>query len=233
MAVKNSGFRFARSLFVFLEELAENNRRDWFQDNKQRYEEEVVGPVMDFIEAMQPRLHSISPHFSALTGKTGGSMMRIYRDVRFSKNKQPYKTNVGIQFRHALGRDVHAPGFYVHLEPDSCFLGAGIWSPASDALGCIRSHIDENPRAWIRARDSRTFNAVYDLSKEDSLKTAPKGYPKDHPLIQDLRRKHFIGARNLTDKEVSDKAFTKLSADSFRAAKPLMKFLCEALGVAF
>ena len=92
MAVKNSEFRFARSLFVFLEELAENNRRDWFKDNKQRYEDEVVAPVMDFIEAMRPRLRSISPHFLALTGKTGGSMMRIYRDVRFSKNKQPYKT---------------------------------------------------------------------------------------------------------------------------------------------
>lgn len=233
MAVKDSEFRFARSLFVFLEELAENNRRDWFQDNKQRYEDEVVAPVMAFIEAMRPRLHLISAHFLALTGKTGGSMMRIYRDVRFSKNKQPYKTNVGIQFRHALGRDIHAPGFYVHLEPESCFLGAGIWSPASDALGAIRSHIDQNPKAWIRARDSKAFNEVYDLSNEDSLKTAPKGYAKDHPLIADLRRKHFIGARNLTDKEVYDKGFTKLAADTFRASKPLMKFLCEALGVAF
>ena len=133
---------FKPSLMKFLRELEKNNNRDWFADNKQRYEDLVVEPVMDFITAMGPRLETISPHFLALTGKTGGSMMRVYRDTRFSKDKTPYKTNVGLQFRHELGRDVHAPGFYMHLESSGCFIGSGIWHPASDALGAIRRHID-------------------------------------------------------------------------------------------
>ena len=220
------------SSLKFLRELAADNRRDWFRDNKSRYETEVVAPVMEFIEAMQPRLQRVSGHFLALTGKIGGSMMRIYRDVRFSANKQPYKTNVGIQFRHELGRDVHAPGFYVHLEPESCFLGAGMWHPASDALGAIRRKIDEAPAQWRKVRNDAKLNAIFELSG-DSLKTAPKGYPKDHPLIEDLRRKDFIGVLNVSDADVVGEDFLDRVSDSFATSKSLMRFLCGALDVPF
>ncbi len=223
---------FDPSLLEFLTDLAANNRRDWFKDNKRRYETEVVEPVMDFIGAMQPRLQDISEHFLAITGKIGGSMMRIYRDVRFSANKQPYKTNVGIQFRHELGRDVHAPGFYVHLEPEECFLGAGIWHPASDALGAIRRRIDEAPAEWRKVQSDSKRHSIFELSG-DSLKTAPKGYPKDHPLIEDLRRKDFIGVLNVSDAEIVSDAYLDLVSDSFAASHPLMKFLCAALNVPF
>jgi len=223
---------FDPSLLEFLTDLAANNRRDWFKDNKRRYETEVVEPVMGFIEAMQPRLQDISQHFLATTGKIGGSMMRIYRDVRFSANKQPYKTNVGIQFRHELGRDVHAPGFYVHLEPGECFLGAGIWHPASDALGAIRRRIDEAPAEWRKVQSDTKLHSIFELSG-DSLKTAPKGYPKDHPLIEDLRRKDFIGVLNVSDADIVSDAYLDLVSDSFAASRSLMKFLCTAMEVPF
>ncbi|MGI9257968.1 MAG: DUF2461 domain-containing protein, partial [Gammaproteobacteria bacterium] len=119
----------------FLTELANNNARDWFNVNKQRYEDHVLEPALTFINAMEPRIEKISPHFLAVAKRTGGSLMRVYRDTRFSKDKTPYKTNIGIQFRHELGKDVHAPGFYLHIQPKNCFLGAGIWRPDSDALG--------------------------------------------------------------------------------------------------
>ena len=231
--MRNDSFSgFEPSVLRFLRDLAANNERDWFKANKQRYEDDVVAPVMEFIRSMEPRLEAISPHFLALTGKTGGSMMRIYRDVRFSPNKQPYKTNVGIQFRHESGRDVHAPGFYVHIEPEDSFLGAGIWHPAADALAKIRGRIDGQPRAWRRARTDSAFQSVFELAG-DSLKTAPKGFPKDHPQIEDLRRKDFIGVRNVGDSELCRDAYIDLAAASFHAARPLMSFLCEALEVPF
>ena len=223
---------FKPSLMKFLRDLEKNNNREWFADNKQRYEERIVEPVMEFIEAMQPRLESLSPHFLALTGKQGGSMMRVYRDTRFGKDKTAFKTNVGIQFRHELGRDVHAPGFYVHLEASGCFLGAGIWHPASDALGSIRRHIDSNPAAWKRARNGKRFRETFELTG-DSLKTAPKGFLTDHPLIEDLRRKDFMGIHRVTQKEIGAADFPKQATSTLRAAKPVMAFLCEALQVPF
>ena len=223
---------FKPSLMKFLKQLEKNNNRDWFADNKQRYEDLVVEPVMDFIDAMRPRVETISPHFLALRGRTGGSMMRVYRDTRFSKDKTPYKTNVGLQFRHELGRDVHAPGFYVHLQSSGCFIGAGIWHPASDALGAIRRHIDENQPAWKKAKSARRFRKTFELSGE-SLKTVPRGFDPDHPAIEDLRRKDFMGIARVTQKEIGSADFVKQTTGTLRAAKPLMSFLCEALDVPF
>ncbi|NIW23457.1 MAG: TIGR02453 family protein, partial [Gammaproteobacteria bacterium] len=178
---------FSDASIAFLSELAANNNRDWFQAHKPRYEETIREPALAFIDAVAPGLRRISPHFVASSKRTGGSLMRIYRDTRFSKNKLPYKTNVGIQFRHELGKDVHAPGFYVHIEPGSCFFGAGIWRPDSEALAAIRKRIVESPAAWKRARDAKTFTARFTLRGEQ-LKRIPRGYDANHALAEDLRR---------------------------------------------
>ena len=223
---------FKPALMTFLRDLDKNNEREWFNANKERYESQVVAPVMAYIDAMAPRLAGISPHFLAIPKKTGGSMMRIYRDTRFSADKRPYKTNVGIQFRHEVGKDVHAPGFYVHLEPGSAFLGVGLWRPASDALSKIRRHIDQRPQEWKKARNRKKFSSQYELGGE-SLKRAPKGYAEDHPLIEDLKRKDFIAARNLKVKETRVAGFVDLVTDSFSSASPFMRFLCEALEVPY
>ena len=118
---------FNEQTIAFLNELKANNNRDWFKENKSRYEELVLDVALRFIQSMQDPLHKIAPHFVAMPTRVGGSLMRVYRDTRFSKNKTPYKTNIGMQFRHEQAKDVHSPGYYVHIEPDNVFLGAGMW----------------------------------------------------------------------------------------------------------
>ena len=176
--------------------MADNNNRPWFQENKGRYEREVLEPAMAFIRAFQPRLKRISPYFVASDRRVGGSLMRVYRDTRFAKDGEPYKTNVGIQFRHEQGRDIHAPGFYVHIAPGECFLAVGLWRPEPEPLGQIRQAIVEWPDRWRRARDDRKFRQRFALDG-GSLKRPPRGFPADHPWIEDLKRTDFIGARRV------------------------------------
>ena len=143
---------FKTSTIKFLRELEKNNNRDWFEANKHRYESDVREPALAYIEAMAPRLAKISPHFIASPKKVGGSLMRVYRDVRFSKDKTPYKTNIGIQFRHSAGKDVHAPGFYMHIEPSQVFIAAGIWRPDSEMLKHCLLYTSPSPRDRTRSR---------------------------------------------------------------------------------
>jgi uncharacterized protein (TIGR02453 family) len=223
---------FSKETFTFLEELAENNNRQWFQENKKRYEEYVKDPAICFIIDFEPLLEEISTHFNADPRPTGGSLFRIYRDTRFSKDKSPYKTNTGIQFRHNQGKDVHAPGYYLHLEPNNVFAAVGIWHPNSATLGKIRDAIIEDPSGWKCAVKKEPFLSKFDLSG-DSLIRAPKGYDSDHPLIEDLKRKDFIGTTSLTQIVVGKTDFPRMYAEICRAGTPLVKFLCGAIGLPF
>ena len=223
---------FPLGLLHFLNELSKHNNRAWFQANKSRYEQELLEPALAFITAMEAPLAKISPHFQAVPKKVGGSLMRIYRDVRFSKDKRPYKTNVGIQFRHDKGRDVHSPGFYFHIDPDQVFVGAGIWHPDSQTLTKIRRAVDRRAAEWRKAKSDKAFRDRYELAG-DSLKRPPRGYDADHPLIDDLRRKDFIGVSQLDHDALFDPAIVRTTAATFRAAKPLVAFLCQATGVKF
>jgi len=223
---------FPKGTRKFLRDLGRNNNRDWFNANKSKYEKEVREPALAFITAMRKPLRSLSECFQAIPKKTGGSLMRIYRDTRFSKDKTPYKTNVGIHFRHQSGCDVHAPGFYLHIEPSEAFLGAGIWHPDSQPLADIRDHIDNNPTSWKKTRDNRTFRKHFDLTG-DTLKRPPRGFEKDHPLIDDLRRKDFIGVCNFPPADIESPDFVKEVMARFRATRPLVRFLCEALSLPF
>jgi uncharacterized protein (TIGR02453 family) len=222
--------RFESSLFQFLEELADNNNRPWFQANKQRYEREVLEPCLAFIRAFEPRLKKISKFFVASDRRVGGSLMRVYRDTRFAKDAAPYKTNVGIQFRHEFGRDVHAPGFYFHIATDQCFLGVGTWRPDRQALALIRQAIVDESARWRRAKRDKRFQEWFDLAGE-SLKRSPRDYSPDHPLIEDLKRTDFIALGELTGRDVLSEAFLDTVATSFAASRPFMRFLCQALNV--
>ena len=223
---------FQPSLVHFLGQLSRNNNRTWFQKNKARYEQEVLEPSLAFIRVFAPRLKKISKYFVANDSRVGGSLMRIYRDTRFAKDKTPYKMNVGIQFRHEMGKDVHAPGFYVHIAPDERFLGIGLWCPATDALTKIRNSIVEEPAKWKRARDNKKFREHFELAGE-RLKSAPRGFDKEHPLIEDLKFKSFCGTTMLGEKDVLSDTFIDDVANSFAASRPLMRFLCEALHIPF
>ena len=223
---------FNQAAFDFLQELTLNNERAWFDENRQRYESLVREPALDFIEAMAPELAKISPHMRADARKSGGSLMRVFRDTRFARDKTPYKTNIGIQFRHAIGTDVHAPGFYVHLSVDECFFGAGCWHPEADVLGRIRDAIAKDTKRWIAARDDRAFGTHWAFAGE-SLTRPPRGYASDHPAIEDLKRKDFIALASLTRKQAIGRNLVTTAAARFATAAPLMRFLCRALDAPF
>ncbi|MFV2055660.1 MAG: DUF2461 domain-containing protein [Thiohalomonadales bacterium] len=220
---------FTPASFDFLSTLTKNNNRAWFTDHKQQYEDAIRSPALKFIGDFSDELVMISPHFLASAKKVGGSLMRIHKDMRFSKDgSNPYKTNIGIQFRHQMGKDVHAPGFYVHIEAGNCFLGVGIWRPDSPSLGKIRDFIIDNEKAWLSASQDKLFRKRFELSGE-SLTNPPRGYDKNHPLIDDLKRKDFIAFCNITDKTVCSARFTAYIVDRFQSASTYVHFLCDAL----
>lgn len=223
---------FTKQTFAFLQSLAENNSREWFEAHKQEYEDFVRTPALDFIADMSDEMPAISRHFLAQPKKVGGSLMRVQRDTRFSRDKTPYKTNIGIQFRHDVGKDVHAPGYYLHIAPDECFLGIGLWRPEADELFKVRSAIVEHPDAWVAARDDKAFRAHFTL-EGDALVNAPRGFAKDHPLVEDLKRKDFIGMAALSAAEATSKKLRSLAVERFRQAAPYMEFLCRALELRF
>jgi len=217
----------------FLKELEKNNRRDWFEKNRQRYEDEVRSPALAYIEAMEDPIHAISPYFDVSAKKTGGSLMRVFKDMRFSKDQKPYKTNIGIQFRHVAGKDVHAPGFYLHIEPGQLFLAAGIWSPDNPTLNKVRTMMDEYPDEWLGIKKKLIGGKSKFELHEGALKRAPKGFPVDHPLIEDLKRKHYIVSTAITQKDVFGKSVTKSTATLFKKTAPLVKFICESCDLDF
>jgi len=228
----DGGRSFDRETLRFLQELGAHNDRSWFNANKQRYEDHFVAPALTFIDALAPAIRKISRHFLAVSKVSGGSLMRIYRDTRFARDKSPYKTNIGIQFRHERGKDVHAPGFYVHVEPGGCFLGAGIWHPEPSALAAIRREIVEQPKLWQRARDASAFKRHFALGGDQAAKF-PRGFPADAPHADDLRRKDFIASCDLADRDVLSARFAASVAERFASAAPLMAFLCGALDLDF
>lgn len=223
---------FSKQTMTFLRQLASHNERDWFEQRKQTYEETVRGPALQFIADIADDLAMLSPHFLAQPKKVGGSLMRVYRDVRFSRDKRPYKTNVGIQFRHERGKDIHAPGFYVHVEPGECFVGMGIWRPDAPVLAKVRDNIVEQDYKWRSIISDKVFARQLGLSGE-SLLRVPRGYPKDHPLVDDLKRKDFIAIARLGDEQVLSPRFRQLVMNRFKVADAFMQFLCSALNLLY
>jgi uncharacterized protein (TIGR02453 family) len=216
-------------MFAFMTDLAANNDREWFKANQSRYEEVVREPLRAFIRDLEGPLEAISPHVVADDRKSGGSLFRIHRDTRFSKDKSPYKTFAGVQFRHEAGKDAHAPGYYLHLDPGNIFVGAGCWRPAREALESIRDAIVEDPDRWTEARDA-VVSAGFAF-EGDSLKRPPRGYPPEHPQIEDLKRKDFIAVRHLSDEAVFAPNLVTAFAGMCSEAAPLMRFLTSAIGV--
>lgn len=219
-------------LFHFLDDLSRHNERAWFHENKQRYEQFVREPALEFIDQLAGPLNQFTPMLRVVAKRSGGSLMRIHRDTRFSQDKTPYKTNVGISFRHEADGDIHAPGIYLHLACNECFVGAGCWRPRRETLAAIRRAIDQDPAAWKKVRDQKTFRKSYELAGE-SLKTAPRDYPKDHPMIEDLRRIDYIGIANLTPQDFVSPDVVKRVVQLIRDARPLMTFLCDAIDVPY
>jgi len=203
--------RFSAELFEFLRALRKNNNREWFLENKARYESLVREPLLRFIVEVGPRLRMISRHFQ------GGSMFRIYRDIRFAAH-----------FPHGAGdRDVHAPGFYLHLEPDHCFAAAGLWHPDATTLERVRERIAHRPSAW-RAVLRRRLPI-----EGERLSRPPRGYDPTHPYIEDLKLKDFITRVAFSDAAVRSPGFPRAFVRACTTMSPLMAFLTRALNLAW
>ena len=220
------------ALFDFLRDLEASNERQWFEANKERYRTEVRDPVLDFIVAFAQPLKKISPHFPADPRANGGSLFRIYRDTRFSKDKTPYKTNVGAHFRHAAGKDAHAPGFYLHLEPGTCFGGCGIWHPDNHTLSRIRGAIIDRPDEWKRITNAKAFRETFELMGE-SLKRPPRGYDPEHPLMEYLKRKDFVAITSFSEADAIRPDFLNRFTAIARKGSTFVGFLSQAVGVPY
>jgi uncharacterized protein (TIGR02453 family) len=217
---------FQPELFAFLAELKNNNRRDWFEANKQRYVESVQEPLLRFIIDFGEAIKGVSEEISADPRRNGGSMFRIYRDTRFAKDKSPYKTAAAAHFRHsAAAKTVSVPGFYLHLEPGESFGGGGIYHPEPAALKQVRDRIVAKPKEWKAVREQiSTIDG-------DALKRPPAGYPVDHPYIEDLKRKDLYTMVTFTEQQVCAPDFLERYVEACRYAAPLVGFVSKSLGL--
>jgi len=218
---------FAPELFTFLEHLRRNNRRPWFQKHRDEYEEFARQPSLRFITDLSLRIREISPWLVADPKPVGGSLFRIYRDIRFSKDKRPYKWHVGMNFWHAAANEtVHDPGLYLHLDPEESFIAGGVWHPDPRSLARMRDAIAINFEGWKKAKRGLELGG-------DTLTRPPRGYPADHPAIEDLKRKDIVASFDLSKKQICGPNFMDDFLKSAKKMAPLLGFLSEALKLRF
>jgi uncharacterized protein (TIGR02453 family) len=220
---------FTPALFEFLGALRLHNDRDWFERNKERYVRDVRDPMLRFIADAAPVLARLAPRLVADPRPVGGSLFRIHRDTRFSKDKTPYKTNVAASFRHEAGRDVHGPGLYVSLAPGEVEVGGGVWHPEAEPLRLIRTAIAEHPGAWSRALRAPGLDRLTWWG--ESLARTPKGFPAGHPHDAWLRRKDFAAGVALTEGDALAPDFLDRCAEAWRPLGPAMKVMAGAVGL--
>jgi uncharacterized protein (TIGR02453 family) len=215
-----------KSTFDFLRELAENNNREWFAKNKHLYEE-AKEDLFALIRPLIKELAAIDPEFSADTGPKK-CLLRIYRDIRFSPNKAPYKKNYGIAF-DVKGYGPTTPSYYIHLEPNNCFFGAGFWMPEGAVVKKIREEIDYSTEDFKAVINAQAYQDLFTLSKEDTLKKAPKGYKVDDPMIEYLKLKSFISLYPLKETDFYRKDIVEKLITAFKAIQPFILFLRKAV----
>ena len=222
---------FTSKSYRFLEELRNNNTRLWFNANKDRYIEDVRDRLSAFIIAMQEPLAGISKHIVADPRPVGGSMFRIYRDTRFSKDKTPYKTHAAVHFRHVVGQDVHGPALYFHIGLEESGAGGGIWHPETSVTRQIRQYIADHSKQWTGIVESPDFVSKFGGVRGDKLKRVPREFDADHPLAEDLKLKDFFAMHDLTRKQVTSTNLVDEVSQAFKAMSPLMEFLAKAVGL--
>lgn len=211
---------------TFIKDVAKHNNREWFAENKSRYEtakEDVLALVAQLI----PKLAAVDPEFSVDT-QAKKCLMRIYRDVRFSKNKDPYKNNYGISF-NTKAKGVPDPGYYLHIQPGESFFAAGFWMPEAAILKKVREEIDYNTSAFLDIIEAKSFNNLFSLEQTDKLKNAPKGYDVDHPQIELLKLKSFIAITPLKDQDFLKPGIISQLTEAFEGIYPFVQFLRNAV----
>ena len=222
---KSSGSYFSPEFFKFLRGLARNNNRVWFQKNKQRYERYVLAPSLRFIKDAGAELRAVSPYLVADPRPFGGSLFRIYRDMRFSKDRSPYKTNVAMEFWHRRGGKKSYTGLYLHLAPEDSFAGAGIWHPDPPTLNRVRRAIVSRPEAWKQVKESGL------KIEGESLKRPPAGFDASHPFVGDLKLKDITAGVRFSNEQVTGPRFMEDFVQATKKLDPLNRFLAKALSL--
>jgi uncharacterized protein (TIGR02453 family) len=217
---------FTPELFRFLARLKRNNHRDWFLAHKEEFETYARQPALRFITDFALPLQEISPYLVADARPSRGSLFRIYRDTRFSGDKRPYKTNLAMRFSHS-GKNVHSPGFYLHLESGGCFAACGLWHPEPPTLLRVRNAIVSHPKEW------RAVHKMLNWGDAGKLSRAPRGFPADHEFVEDLKLRDLGSAVELTDKQVCSPRFLSIFAEACRKMSPVAAFLSSALGLKY
>lgn len=215
-----------KATFTFLKNLAKNNNREWFNDNKKKYEA-AKEDVHLLIDAMINKIQQFDDRFTKEL-KAKDCIFRIYRDVRFAKDKSPYKTNFGANISPG-GRKSGVPGYYLHVMPGDCFVGGGMYKPDGKQLAAVRQEIDYNAKDFKKILNSASFKKHFAELKGEKLKTAPKGYPKNHPDLNLLQYKGYFTFGNLSDKEMQSKECLKLATQKLKAMYPLNNFISNAI----
>src|SRR5579864_736530 len=217
---------FTAELFRFLARLKRNNNRDWFVAHQEEFETYVRQPAMRFITEFAGPLYDITPHLASDPRTSRGSLFRIYRDTRFSPDKRPYKTHLAMRFSHR-GKDVHSPGFYLHLEPGGCFAASGLWHPEPPTLLRVRSAIVSRPKEWRAVRKLLNWDDATKLTRP------PRGFPADHEFVEDLKLRDIGTAVEFTDNQVCGPRFMSIFVAACRTMSPLAAFLSSAVGLKF
>lgn len=210
----------------FLSDLAKHNKKEWMDDNKKRYKEakdQVIELVADIIQ----KSTAFDPSLAGIDARK--TLFRINRDIRFSKNKDPYKTNFGAAIVDG-GRNSGNPGYYLHIMPENNFAGGGVYQPSSEMLQKVRQEIDYNGKEVRSIIDESNFKKTFkEPYGDDKLKTAPKGYPKDHENIDLLQLKHYVFMTEMSDKQVTSKSFADQIVKVYQTLHPFNLFLAKAL----
>lgn len=213
------------AIINFLKDLRQNNNREWFNANRNRYEKSK-DQMLFFTELMIQEVHKFDEDVPLISPKD--CLFRIFRDVRFSKDKSPYKTQMG-SFIAKNGRKSERAGYYIHLEPGNSFLGGGIWHPEPAALKALRSEIYDNPSEFKEILTEPEFSQYFSSIMGDQLKTAPKGFPKDFEDIELLRYKSYAFGYFVDDQTIASENFVTLAVDVFRQLYRANRFLNHAL----
>lgn len=211
-----------KATFDFLVQLSKNNNRDWFNDHRQQYEL-ARDNFADFINEMIAEIEKFDPFIADATAKN--TVFRIFRDVRFGKNKDPYKTNFGAAMCKG-GRKSEYPGYYLHIKPNGeSFVGGGVYHPQPNALNAIRKEIAFNQSGFEKIIQAPSFKSTFGTLEGDQLKRPPKGFDKDHPAIEHLKRKDFLMLHKIPDSKVYSTDFKDYCIEQFKLMLPLNEFM--------
>ncbi len=214
-----------KEVLNFLQDLSANNNREWMHANKKRYEgaksdfHNIIGQLIEGIGRFEEGVQGLTPKDCAF---------RLNRDIRFSKDKSPYKTNFGAAIMEG-GKKSPNPTYYIHIQPGQSFIAGGIYMPEAENLKKIRQEIDYNPEELKKVVEGKNFKEIFGTMTGEQLKTAPKGYPKDHPNIELLRFKSFLVSKNLTDREVLAKDFVQSIISDFEVVHPFNQYFAVAI----